>query len=213
MINLPKKFNLNFRPVDYFRDLTFEEKASTKIYGEIRQAAAVNKIKTKYYPPELVGRKFHTYLKEDEGRKHPWLLGGEELPDLYDNEIEICRIVIKSSTLDIISLRAQKIENELHFRIVDEHEINDYQLPYKISKSPLSMKEIVSNLDECIINQSTDYKEGLVKSIFCEQINDFDTFEEASKFISVHSIFYHQLENYYEEMKLNWYIQERKEIK
>ena len=213
MMNLPKKFNLNFRPVDYFSDLTFEEKASTKIFGEVRRVAAINKIKTKYYPPELVGRKFHTYLKEDEGRKHPWLLGGEHLPALYDNEIEICRIVIKSAMLDIISLRAQKIENEFYFRIVDEHEINDYQLPYKISKNPLSMMEVVSNLDECICNQSSDNKKGLVKSFFCEQLNDFDTFEKASKFISVHSIFYHQLENYYEEMKSNWYHQQKKEIK
>ena len=207
MIDTSKKVDLNFRPDDYFLDLLFEEQAGTKIFGEVRRLAALRKVKSNYYPPELVGRKFHSYLKNNEGRKHPWLMGGEDLPDLYDNEIEIGRVVLRSSTLDVISLRVQKVDSIFHFRIVDEHEINDYQLPHKMSNRPLNMLEVIENLDMCLSSQTINEEQGIIRPWFLEQLKNGNSFDEASKFITVHSVFYPNLENYYEEMKVDWYQQ------
>ncbi len=201
------KMDLSFQPDDYFRDLTFEEKAGTKIFGEARRVGALKKVKAKHYPPELVGRKFHSYLRQEEGRKHPWLMGGEYLPSLYDDEIEICRVVLKSTTLDVISLRARKIESKLHFRLVDEHETTDYELPHKMTDHPLSMREVIDNLDRCVSSQTINDGQGIVKPWFFDQIENGETFDEASKFITVHSVFYPELENYYEEMKVEWFEQ------
>ncbi len=46
--------------------------------------------------------------REAAGAFHPALMGGEYLPDLGSNEVEIARFELQSVTFDVISLRARR---------------------------------------------------------------------------------------------------------
>jgi hypothetical protein len=55
------------------------------------------------------------------GRVHPAFMGGEYLPDLADNEVEIARITIASTTQDVTSVFARRGKSRIHYRVVDEY--------------------------------------------------------------------------------------------
>ena len=204
-------FDLSFRPNDFFHFADHKQKSGAKILGELRRSAAVEGVRTTYYPPELVGRKFHSYLRQKEGRKHPWLMGGEYLPELFEDEVEICRIVLKSSTMDVISFRAQQADKKLEFRVVDEYGDSEYQLPIPTSNTALTMGELITNLNECVELSADSGLEneyggrGLVRPWLFQQFENEESLDEASDFVTVHSVFYPQLEDYYEEAKKTWY--------
>jgi hypothetical protein len=44
-------------------------------------------------------------LRQATGAIHPWLMGGEYLPDRQDNEVEIARITIAFTTRDVTCVR------------------------------------------------------------------------------------------------------------
>ena len=46
---------------------------------------------------------------------------GEYLPKLSSNEVEICRRVLNSSTIDITSLRVRRHEDRYIYKMVDEN--------------------------------------------------------------------------------------------
>ncbi len=60
--------------------------------------------------------------------KHPTWIGGEDLPDFLRGEVEIARIVLRSVTLDVLSIRARReMRGTLvprpiwRYRMVDEY--------------------------------------------------------------------------------------------
>jgi hypothetical protein len=48
-------------------------------------------------------------------------MGGEYIPDRDDDEIEIARIEIRSTTSDVTSVYAQQVGTTIHYRVVDEY--------------------------------------------------------------------------------------------
>ena len=44
-------------------------------------------------------------------------MGGEYLPDLLPNEVEIARVVLKSTTMDVQSIRARRTKHRIIYRI------------------------------------------------------------------------------------------------
>ncbi len=52
---------------------------------------------------------------------HPSFMGGEYLPDFFPSEVEIARIELKSTTSDVVSIRARRRPKDqlIHYRIVD----------------------------------------------------------------------------------------------
>jgi hypothetical protein len=205
------KFNLDFTPNSYFNNLSFEQKIGSKVKGEIRRKVALNKIKTETYPPELVGRRLNSFIREKQGKIHPHLMGGEYLPDMSSDESEICRIVLNSTTMDVISIKA-KIENaKINYRVSDEYEDEEifaYSLKHITSQKPLSMSLLIENIDTCLLNEiykgkETIYGTGLVHHYLkdCSLHSDRD---ETYSFVSVESAFYPQLNDYYQKQKLIW---------
>jgi hypothetical protein len=87
--------DLAFRPKTYFWPLGLEKQLLTHIKGAECRAAI--------------------------GRIHPTLMGGEYLPDMNDDEVEIARIEIRSTTSDVTSVYARRIETGIHYRVVDEY--------------------------------------------------------------------------------------------
>ena len=79
---------------------------------------------------------------------HPSFMGGEYLPDLLPTEVEIARVELKSTTSDVISIRARRDPGDelIHYRIVDEYE-TDFTIQSKASSLPLSQGELIALLD------------------------------------------------------------------
>ncbi|MFM7800629.1 MAG: hypothetical protein ACKO69_00535, partial [Limnohabitans sp.] len=55
------------------------------------------------------------------GRLHPNFMGGEYLPNPKDQEVEIARITIASTTQDVTSVYARPAGKRIHYRVVDEY--------------------------------------------------------------------------------------------
>ena len=213
-----KSFDLNFRPISYFQDLSLEEKLESKIKGQIRGKLVSSHIREDYVPPQLLSSEISDPLRIAQGALHPWMMGGEYLPSLKENEVEICRVVLKSTTMDVFSMWAQEQGEVLKYRVVDEYGEVDYLLPITESKIPLSMEDLIENLDLCKeIHRDTGEENtygggGLVRSWVYQQFEFGDSEQEASNFVTVHSAFYKEIEDYYEKQKLIWF-QEMKEEK
>jgi hypothetical protein len=48
-------------------------------------------------------------------------MGGEYLPDLKQDEVEIARITIASTTQDVTSVFARRGKHRIYYRVVDEY--------------------------------------------------------------------------------------------
>lgn len=206
-----RSFNMDFAPESYFNDLTLEEKLKSQIKGQIRSEFVQKNIRVQPINPAIFQSELDQDLKSAQSAIHPWMMGGEYLPDLELNEIEICRIVLKSTTMDVTSMRARIDDGLIKYRVVDEYGENDYVLKFQKSDAPLKMKQLIENIDQCveIHKESGDVNEygggGLVKPWIYQQFECGDTLEEAVDFVTVHSAFYPDLERYYEHQKPVWF--------
>ena len=73
-------------------------------------------------------------------------MGGEYLPDYGNCEVEITRIELKSTTYDVISLRACPSDSYIKYSLVDEYE-TEYSLPQQTSSQLFSLLELIRFLD------------------------------------------------------------------
>jgi hypothetical protein len=206
-----QSFNMEFAPGSYFEDLTLEEKLRSKIKGQIRGEFVQKNIRNQPINPAVFQSELNQDLKSAQSAVHPWMMGGEYLPDLKLNETEICRIVLKSTTMDVTSMRARIDEGIIKYRVVDEYGETDYVLRFQQSDEPLKMSQLVDNIDQCveIHKDSGDVNDygggGLVKPWVYQQFEFGDSLEEAVGFVTVHSAFYPDLERYYEHQKPVWF--------
>ena len=73
--------------------------------------------------PEFLARSSLSQLERTElGRIHPAFMGGEYLPPLKEDEVEIARIEIASTTFDVTSVYARRAGSCIHYRVADEYE-------------------------------------------------------------------------------------------
>ncbi len=82
--------------------------------------------------PALLHDVPHDAARQSLGRIHPSFMGGEYLPGYLPGEVEIARICLRSTTSDVISLRARPNEAGIAYRIADEYEGN-FSLPIDLT--------------------------------------------------------------------------------
>jgi len=97
-------------------------------------------------PEELKEAAVSEKVRAAMGRMHPQCMGGEYLPDYAPGEVEIARIELKSTTGDVISIRARTDRDGIRYRIVDEYG-TEFDFSPRQSELPLSMKELVALID------------------------------------------------------------------
>ena len=97
-----------FRPRTYFDPVPLGAHLLSRVAGQtrreiLRKEQAAGNL---HLPPEL----FACLLEEEDrnaiGRIHPAFMGGEYLPPLLDDEVEIARISLASGTADQTRVRA-----------------------------------------------------------------------------------------------------------
>ena len=185
-------FSLDFRP-SYFGPEDLKKHFGARVKGELRRQAAIDLAASGGFDEEMMSETLEDDRRRSVGAIHPSLMGGEYLPDFLDGEIEIARVVLQSSTMDVTSIRAQKSEKGFAYRIVDEYE-SELGFDPKTPKVPLSMGELIDIIDE--------YE--LVTGPRDLSIEGGATPEELCNFTSVRSVFYPEIEDYYSAANVAW---------
>ena len=192
--------NLEYAPASYFADVNLETRLGSKINGEVRKQQVLESGKSKYTPP---------YLKNS--KLHPRHMGGEYLQELELNQVEICRVIIHSTMLDVTSIRATLVGNEYFFDVTDEYEMFRYNLPIKSQTAPLTTSQMITQIDNCSIVEvdatpecSAQYT-GLMDPVLSLHLNAGRDPSELIDYISVDSAFYPELTGYYQN-KINKFL-------
>jgi hypothetical protein len=137
------------------------------------------------------------------GRIHPSFMGGEYLPSYLPGEVEIARICLQSTTSDVISLRARPTASDkIAYRVVDEYD-EIFILPVAESEAPLTLAELIQQLDEGRMENDAFPGGGL--SLGYNNLNaDSTDFERLRFFTSITSEIYDQLNEHYEQVFQEW---------
>jgi hypothetical protein len=190
----PRNYDLNYRPINYWGPQKLETHVGSRTKGELRRQLAIREAQGDQSDFEI-----NIPLTP-----HPWQMGGEYLPDLKQNEVEIARIVMKSTTMDVISIRARKTKNRIIYRIVDEYEAEDFGVEYFLTKKsslrPLKLRDLIKLIDNAV-------EGGLVGSgrdSNFQEAGGFTSADEIYDFETAHSQFYPELEAWYGEANDEW---------
>jgi hypothetical protein len=95
---------------------------------------------------ELLPDTLDQAVRDSIGKIHPSFMGGEYLPNYARSEVEIARIELRSTTSDVISIRARPRGKRLEYAGCDEYG-SEFRLPQKTSNHPFSLLELICFLD------------------------------------------------------------------
>jgi len=186
--------DLAFRPESYFVALDSHVALPSSILGKARRDL-VRKMMAdgRPIPHGLDVPVLDPELREAWGRMHPMNMGGEYLEPPRENEVEIARVSLASTTGDQISVRARRSATKISYSIVDEYPDQGtvYDLHPRTSQAPLTMRDLVAMLDG-----ATD-QGGVVMSCVLAQVELGDDASDYEGFVSVESDFYPDLGRYY----------------
>ena len=116
--------DLSYRPRSYFWPLGLESHLLARIKGAERRAALrqlIDSGRLDEIPEFLARSSLSDYERQAVGQLHPAFMGGEYLPDQAQNEVEIARITIASTTQDVTSVFARRGKRRIYYRVVDEY--------------------------------------------------------------------------------------------
>jgi hypothetical protein len=137
------------------------------------------------------------------GRIHPVFMGGEYLPNYKADEVEIARIELRSTTADVISIRAQREKDGITYRVVDEYD-TEFTFKPERSRKPLSLGQLARLIDE--MDGGLDGGPYVWALLGC----DAECCGEIDRtFVRMRSDFYPELETWWDE-RLEQEIAERK---
>ena len=149
-------------------------------------------------------------LTEDQrnrfGAIHPSFLGGEYLPDCNPSETEIARVKLRSTTQDLISIRATREDGELRYPIVDEYDDHEFSLWTQFSQKPFSVKKLIEFLDNS--SEVKGYPGSLTLAYNNSNADGVLSRERLRDFTTVCSEIYSQLEEHYDRVYADWIVEE-----
>ena len=135
-------------------------------------------------------------------------LGGEYLPDYRSGEVEIARIVLQSTLMDVYSFRARRVGKRrprIIYRAEDEYD-SQFSLPRHSSVRPLTLGQLIELIDGSTC--SSDDRDPNLD--FVANIWRFTDPIDCPGFVTVESDFYPQLNGWYLAKEERW-IEEHKQ--
>lgn len=119
---------------------------------------------------------------------HPHYMGGSYLPPFRRSEVEIARVILRSTTLDVISLRAAPHRKGIRYRMVDEYpEQGRWYFEPVTSDLPLTFADLVEGL---LLATCSSIDFGGLLSLQEE--------DDDEQFLNFRSAFYPQLRELFE---------------
>ena len=209
----PKDFEMNFRPESYWDNAV---SGLANIKGEMRRRILSNAFDGgdfNFLPSSIFSDELSDSERMLTTSIDPAFMGGEYLPPYDSGEIEIARVSLQSVTWDVISIRAIKIpQDRLCYRVVDE-----YETPFKsrplISLEPFSFKELVSFIDSVENGHGTRGLTAVYRDYNYEIIGPGRSeLEGLVNFVRVSSLFYPDLESWYETEAMEWFTSHLAEL-
>jgi hypothetical protein len=189
--------DLDFRPRDYFWAADLKIRLLSGIGGETRRQL-VGELVTGGHsiPAGLDAPVLDEKARQAWGRMHPSNMGGEFLPALRQDEVEIARISLASVTADQISVRARRSGKRIAYCVVDEYgsEIATYSCRPASSVSPLSLRRLIALMESACEGGSIIHP---ILKMNPEAI-------ALEKFVTVTSDFYPDLGRYYRALTDAW---------
>ncbi len=164
--------SLKYRPRDYFGRYDLQTELLTHVKGRarrnmIRQALEEGKITD--VPSYLKDAELDDVDRQMIGRIHPMYMGGEYLPRLKHEEVEVARISIKSTTYDVTVLYARVVGHRIHYRVADEYGGDTLaEQSKRTSLRPLTMGKMIEfflgawDLMACLEGNFDDDLEGML---------------------------------------------------
>ena len=199
-------YDLNFRPSTYWET---PDALLANIKGE-RRRRVIKELLDAGKVDELERWILAESLTEEErvalGRLHPALMGGEYLPEYQGEEVEIARVSLRSTTGDVIAIRARRERRAIRYRIVDEYASEIQCLPAETSE-PLSFGELVRLIDSARYASSDQV--GLTSAFRDGNLSEDTDPRELVDFVTISSVFYRELEAYYREDAQRWLAEKR----
>ena len=176
--------DLAYRPESYFWAKDSNIKLSSDIKGAERKALYERAIRSgdiALANSLITNPDLSSDARASLGRMHPNFMGGEYLPDREDEEVEIARITIASTTQDVTSLYARRGKNRIYYRVVDEYGGDTLNNPTRTSTKPLTLKQLTEfffeswNLIDCFdCNFESDgYPRDQVHSFIVDASSNF----------------------------------------
>jgi hypothetical protein len=202
-------YDMDYRPESYWG---CSQEGFTNIKGEVRRKVLFDAIET-CDVAVLSGSLLSDELSDRErryvGSLHPMFMGGEYLPGYRTNELEIARASLESVTWDVVSIRARLLDNgRIAYRVEDEYETKFSWLP-ATSAQPLTMGELISLIDSVGREGEPDAVPGLTsyfRDYNYRYDNTLESLETYVHFVHVSSLYYHELQRWYEEEAYEWYL-------
>lgn len=199
-----KGIRYGFRPKSYWEDLDPLTAILRNVTGENRRQMITdywNAGKLEELDPALLVDEPDERIRTNLGRIHPSFMGGEYLPTYLPGEVEIARICLRSTTSDVISLRARPTPEGIAYRVVDEYEA-EFHLPIAVSKEPLTLEELVQQFEDGEL-EGLDYSGGLALG-YNNMNAESCSFEDLRHFTRITSPIYRQLEHHFECVFEEW---------
>jgi hypothetical protein len=192
---------IDFRPASYFARTLQPDLIRTRVKGQARREMASRLIEggASDLPHELTDESLSGAERAAVSRIHPLMMSGEYLPDLDDGEVEIARVILRSTTCDVMSVRARPAGEGIAYRIVDEYEAEDYGPEYeaRTSEWPLTLGELLEYLETC-------REGGTLSGIAEDNLEGGASLEDLEGFVRAESAFYPDLAAVVDEQMEAW---------
>jgi hypothetical protein len=199
--------DLSFRPRTYFWPLGLETHLLTRIKGAERKAELKRLIdagRLDEISDFLAQSGLTDVERQALGRIYPAFMGGEYLPDLTNDEVEIARITIASTTQDVTSVFARRGKNRIRYRVVDEYDGDTLSgSNVRTSVRPLTLGEL-----ETFLNGAWSIFGVLAMNFGGD---GYDLEQMLNFVVSVDSQFYPQIGELYQRRIEAWAIVQQEE--
>ena len=198
-----------FRPENYWSDEDPLCAILRNVKGEKRRQMIIdywNAGKLDELEADLLADEVDEGTRDRLGKIHPSFMGGEYMPGYLPLEVEIVRICLQSTTSDVISLRARPTGKAIAYRVVDEYDAT-FTLPITGSPLPLSLDEIVRQLDEGR-EDGSGFPEGGLSLGYNIMNSGGGGFGRLRHFTRISSDFYRDLQRHYELVFDDWVASE-----
>ncbi|MBM3901705.1 MAG: hypothetical protein FJ379_06395 [Verrucomicrobia bacterium] len=141
--------NYAFRPESYWNDTTVQQAILRGIKGTKRRQLIANALSEgtlEKLGDELQSAEVSDEVRDQLGRIHPSLMGGEYLPSYQRQETEIVRIELESTTSDVISIRGRCWKRRIRYRVVDEYQ-ETFEVKPATSQRPFTLGQLIRFID------------------------------------------------------------------
>ena len=139
--------SMAYRTGDYFGRQDLQAILLTQVKGTARREAlrqALDHGQIDEVPSAIKSATLSHDVRQYAGSLHPCFMSGEYLPTAGEQELEIARIHIQSTTGDVTSVYARPVGRRIAYRVVDEYGSETFSgRSQRTSNKPLTMGQLI----------------------------------------------------------------------